>query len=51
MFNRAAAGSIWVTAAACAFAGKSTVGVAGAAVGGVLGLLLADRFRKYRFIR
>jgi hypothetical protein len=43
MFNRAAAGSIWITAAACAFAGRSMVGVAGSTVGGVLGLLLADR--------
>ena len=43
MFNRAAAGSIWITAAACAFAGGSMVGVAGSTVVGVLGLLLADR--------
>jgi hypothetical protein len=42
MFNRAAAGSIWSTATACAFAGGSMVGVVGAIVGGVLGLLLAD---------
>jgi hypothetical protein len=43
MFNRAAAGSIGITAAACAFASRSMVGVAGFTVGGVLGLLLADR--------
>ena len=43
MFNRAAAGNIGITAAACAFAGGSMVGVAGSTVGGVLGLLLADR--------
>jgi hypothetical protein len=42
MFNRAAAGSIGITAAACAFAGGSMGGVAGSTVGGVLGLLPAD---------
>jgi hypothetical protein len=52
MFNRAAAGSIWVTAASCAVVGASMVGGAGAIVGGLLGLLLADHvFRNYRFIR
>jgi hypothetical protein len=42
MFNRAAAESIWSTAAACAFAAGSMVEFAAAIVGGVLGLLLAD---------
>ena len=39
MFNRAA-GSIKITDAACAFAGRSMVGVADSTVGGVLGLIL-----------
>jgi hypothetical protein len=43
MFNRAAAGSIWVTAASCVVVGASMAGGAGAIVGGVLGLMLADR--------
>jgi hypothetical protein len=52
MFNRAATGSIWVTAASCAVVGASMAGIAGAIVGGVLGLLLPDHFfRNYRFIR
>jgi hypothetical protein len=52
MFNRAATGSIWVTAASCAVVGASMAGGAGAIVGGLLGLMLADHFfRKHRFIR
>jgi ABC-type xylose transport system permease subunit len=52
MFNRATAGSIWVTAASCAVVGASLAGGAGAIVGGLLGLMLADHvFRNYRFIR
>ena len=52
MFNRAATGSIWVTAASCAVVGASMAGGAGAIVGGLLGLMLADHvFRNYRFIR
>ena len=52
MFNRVAAGSIWVTAASCAVVGASMAGGAGAIVGGMLGLLLADHvFRNDRFIR
>jgi hypothetical protein len=43
MFNRVTTGSIWITATVCAFAGGSMVGVAGSAIGGMLGLLLADR--------
>jgi hypothetical protein len=51
MFNRAATGSIWVTAASCAMVGASMAGGAGAIVGGLLGLMLADQvFRNYRFI-
>jgi hypothetical protein len=38
--------------ASCAVVGASTAGGAGAIVGGLLGLMLADHvFRKYRFIR
>ena len=52
MLSRAAAGRIWVTAASCAVVGASMAGGAGAIVGGLLGLLLADHvFRNYRFIR
>ena len=52
MFKRAAAGSIWVTAASCAVVGLSMAGGAAAIVGGLLGLMLADHvFRNYRFIR
>ena len=52
MLSRAAAGRIWVTAASCAVVGASMVGGAGAIVGGLLGLMLADHvFRNYRFIR
>ena len=42
MFNRAVAGSVGITAAACAFASGSIVSVAGSAVGRMLRLLLAD---------
>jgi hypothetical protein len=52
MFNRAATGSIWVTAASGAVVGASMAGGAGAIVGGLLGLMLADHvFRNHRFIR
>jgi len=52
MFNRAATGSIWVTAASCAVVGASMAAGAGAIVGGLLGLMLADHvFCNYRFIR
>jgi hypothetical protein len=52
MFNCAGTGSIWVTAASCAVVGASIAGGAGAIVGGLLGLMLADHvFRNYRFIR
>jgi hypothetical protein len=52
MFNRAATGSIRVNAASCAVVGPSTAGGAGAIVGEMLGLMLADHlFRNYRFIR
>jgi hypothetical protein len=52
MFNRAATGRIWVTAASCAVVGASMAGGAGAIVGRLLGQMLADHvFRNYRFIR
>jgi ABC-type xylose transport system permease subunit len=52
MFNRAAAGSVWVTAASCAVVGASMAGGAGAIVGGLLGLMLTGHvFRNSRFIR
>jgi hypothetical protein len=52
VFNRAAAGRIWVTAASCAVVSASMAGGTGAIVGGLLGLMLADHvFRTYRFIR
>jgi tetrahydrodipicolinate N-succinyltransferase len=52
MFNRAATRSIWVTAGSCAVVGPSMAGGAGAIVGGLLGLMLADHvFRNDRFIR
>ena len=51
MFNWAPE-SIWVTAASCAVVGATMAGGAGAIVGGLLGLMLADHvFRNYRFIR
>jgi ABC-type xylose transport system permease subunit len=37
MFNRAATGSIWVTAASCAVVGASMAGGAGAIVARLLG--------------
>ncbi len=50
MFNRVAAGSVWITATA--FAGGGMAGGMGAIVGGVVGLLLADHaFREHRFFR
>jgi hypothetical protein len=52
IFNRAATGSIWITAASCAVVGASMVNGTGTIVGGLLGLMLADHvFRNYRFIR
>ena len=52
MFNRAATGSIWVTAASCAVVGASMAGGAGAIGGGQLRRMLADHiFRNDRFIR
>jgi hypothetical protein len=52
MFNRATTGSIWVTAASCAVVGASMARGAGAIVGGLLRLMLADYvFRNYRFFR
>jgi hypothetical protein len=52
MFNRAATGSFWVTAASGAVVGASMAGGAGAIVGGLLGLMLADHvFRNDRSIR
>jgi hypothetical protein len=52
MFNSSAKGSIRVTAASCAVVDASMAGGAGAIVGWLLGLMLADHvFRNYRFIR
>jgi ABC-type xylose transport system permease subunit len=52
MFNSSETGSVWVTAASCAVVGASMAGGAGAIVGGLLGLMLADHvFRNYSFIR
>jgi hypothetical protein len=52
MFNRAATGCIWVTAASSAMVGTSMTSGAGAIVGGLLGLMLAHHvLRNYRFIR
>jgi hypothetical protein len=51
MFKSVATGIIWVNAASCAVVGASMAGGAGAIVGWLPGLILADQaFRNYRFI-